>query len=49
MEEHLFTTAYSAPLQWASRIIVLDKSLRGFRMTPSALIGRDMATYWLDR
>jgi peptide/nickel transport system substrate-binding protein len=49
LEAHLLTEAYTVPLYWAKRIVVMDAALRGYGMTPSAFVGQDFAGVWLAR
>jgi peptide/nickel transport system substrate-binding protein len=46
-ENRMLTEAYSVPLLWWQRIIVMRSNIRGWGMTPSHLIGQDLETVWL--
>lgn len=48
IEAKAMDLAYVNPLLWAQRIIIIDKKVQGFHMSPSSLIGRDMAELWLS-
>ena len=48
-EKRELEQAYIAPLLWYERIIVGTSALKGWKNTPSYLIGNDLATVWLDR
>lgn len=47
IEAKAMDLAYVNPLLWAQRIVIIDKKVQGFHMSPSSLIGRDMAGIWL--
>jgi peptide/nickel transport system substrate-binding protein len=47
LEERLLTEANMVPLYWAKRIIVMASEVRGFQMTPSALVGQDLSEIWI--
>lgn len=49
LETHLLTEAFTVPFFWARRIVVMDASIRGYGMTPSAFVGQDLAGVWLAR
>jgi peptide/nickel transport system substrate-binding protein len=40
--------AYSVPILWWQRIIVHNKKIRGWTMSPSHFQGTDLASLWLD-
>jgi peptide/nickel transport system substrate-binding protein len=46
-ENRMLTEAYSVPLLWWQRIIVMRSNIKGWGMTPSHLIGQDLETVWL--
>jgi peptide/nickel transport system substrate-binding protein len=48
IEAKAMDMAITNPLLWAQRIIIIDKKVQGFDMSPSSLIGRDMAELWLS-
>jgi len=43
-ETRMLTEAYSVPLLWWQRIIVMSSRIQGWGMTPSHLIGQDLET-----
>jgi peptide/nickel transport system substrate-binding protein len=46
-ETRMLTQAYTVPILWLNRIIVLRKKLRGWNMTPSPFVGQDLEKLWL--
>jgi len=46
-EYRMLTEAYTVPLLWWQRIVVMRSNIRGWGMTPSHLIGQDLETVWL--
>lgn len=46
-ETRMLTQAYTVPLLWWQRIVVMRSNIRGWGMTPSHLIGQDLETVWL--
>lgn len=48
-ERHALTEAYTVPLLWWNRIVVLSSFVKGWSITPSHFIGQDLADVWLDR
>jgi peptide/nickel transport system substrate-binding protein len=48
MDRYALTQAYNVPLLWWQRIIVNNKKIKGWYMTPSHYLGQDLATVWLD-
>jgi peptide/nickel transport system substrate-binding protein len=48
-EMHALTEAYSVPVLWWNRIVVVSAKLKGWNMTPSHYIGQDLTDVWLDR
>jgi len=48
MERYALTQAYNVPLLWWQRIIVFNKKIHGWHMTPSHYISQDLAEVWLD-
>jgi peptide/nickel transport system substrate-binding protein len=46
-EYRMLTEAYTVPLLWWQRIIVMRANIKGWGMTPSHLIGQDLETVWL--
>jgi peptide/nickel transport system substrate-binding protein len=49
LEEYLLRSAFSMPLLWARRIVASDPKVKGFVVSPSALVGRDMQDIWIDK
>ena len=48
MERYSLTQAYNVPLLWWQRIIVINKKIHGWYMTPSHYLWQDLSTVWLD-
>ena len=48
-ERHALTEAYTVPLLWWNRIVVLSARLKGWSITPSHFIGQDLTDVWLDQ
>jgi len=48
MERYALTQAYNVPLLWWQRIIVINKKIHGWYMTPSHYLWQDLSTVWLD-
>jgi peptide/nickel transport system substrate-binding protein len=46
-EIQLLDMAYTVPLYWFARIIPLASNVRGWDITPSHLLGQDLASVWL--
>ena len=46
-ETRMLTEAYTVPLLWWQRIIVMSSRIQGWGMTPSHLIGQDLESVWL--
>jgi peptide/nickel transport system substrate-binding protein len=46
-ETRMLTEAYTVPLLWWQRIVVMRANIKGWGMTPSHLIGQDLETVWL--
>lgn len=46
-EHRMLDEAYTVPLLWWQRIVVMRANIRGWGMTPSHLIGQDLETVWL--
>ena len=46
-EMRMLTEAYTVPLLWWQRIVVMSSRIQGWGMTPSHLIGQDLETVWL--
>jgi peptide/nickel transport system substrate-binding protein len=47
-ERVALTEANSAPILWWNRIVVLNRQVKGWTITPSHFIGQDLADVWLD-
>ena len=48
-ERKALTKAYTVPLLWWNRIVVLSAKVKGWNITPSHFIGQDLANVWLDQ
>jgi len=46
-EWRMLDEAYTVPLLWWQRIVVMRANIKGWGMTPSHLIGQDLETVWL--
>jgi peptide/nickel transport system substrate-binding protein len=46
-ENRMLDEAYTVPLLWWQRIVVMRSNIKGWGMTPSHLIGQDLETVWL--
>ncbi len=49
MERYALVQAYNVPLLWWQRIIVNNKKIQGWYMTPSHYLWQDLTTVWLDQ
>ena len=47
-ERHALTMAYNIPLLWYQRIVVNNKKVRGWDLTPSHFTGQNLVNVWLD-
>jgi peptide/nickel transport system substrate-binding protein len=47
-QQRLFEQAYQQPLLWWHRIVPTHKSVMGWKMSPSHVLGQDLAEVWLD-
>jgi peptide/nickel transport system substrate-binding protein len=47
-ERYAITQAYSVPINWWQRIIVHNKKIKGWHMSPSHFQGQSLTTVWLD-
>ena len=45
---HLFDMGYTVPLFWFTRIVPLATNVKGWHVTPSHLLGQDLAEVWLS-
>jgi peptide/nickel transport system substrate-binding protein len=48
-DKYLLTQAYSVPILWWNRIIVHDKKIKGWTMSPSHFQGTNLVDVWLDQ
>jgi peptide/nickel transport system substrate-binding protein len=48
-ERHALEQAYIVPTIWWHRIIVANKKLKGWEITPSHYLNQDLADVWLDQ
>ena len=48
-EKRALEQAYTIPTIWWHRIIVLNRQLKGWAMTPSHYVGQDLTEVWLDK
>jgi len=48
-EKHELEQAYVIPTIWWHRIIVHDKRMKGWKITPSHYLNQDLSTVWLDQ
>ncbi len=48
-EKYEFEQAYIVPTIWWHRIIVHDKKLKGWKITPSHYLNQDLTNVWLDQ
>jgi peptide/nickel transport system substrate-binding protein len=48
-ERHVLERAYIVPTIWWHRIIVLNKQVKGWEITPSHYLHQDLADVWLDK
>lgn len=48
-EKYELEQAYIVPTIWWHRIIVHDKRLKGWKITPSHYLNQDLSTVWLDQ
>lgn len=49
MEAYALTQAYNVPILWWQRIIVINKKIKGWHMTPSHYLWQDLTDVWLDQ
>lgn len=49
VEKYELEQAYIVPTIWWHRIIVHDRRLKGWKITPSHYLNQDLATVWLDQ
>ncbi|MEQ1775956.1 MAG: ABC transporter substrate-binding protein [Burkholderiales bacterium] len=48
-EHRALRLAYVVPVLWWQRTVVMDRNVRGWRITPSHYAGQDLADVWLAR
>lgn len=48
-ERHALTQAYSSPLLWWQRIVVLNKKIKGWENQANHFTGQDLVDIWLDQ
>ena len=48
-EQRALEQAYTIPTIWWHRIIVHNKQMKGWSITPSHYVNQDLANVWLDR
>ena len=46
-ERRALRLAYSVPVLWWHRTVVMDRTVRGWQITPSHYVGQDLAQVWL--
>jgi peptide/nickel transport system substrate-binding protein len=47
-ERHALGQAYNVPLLWYQRIVVNNKKVKGWHLTPSHFTGQNLVNVWLD-
>ena len=48
-ERRALGMAYTVPVLWWHRAVVMDRNVRGWTITPSHYIGQDLADVWLSK
>jgi peptide/nickel transport system substrate-binding protein len=48
-ERRALNRAYSVPVLWWHRQVVLDRKVKGWHISPSHYLGQDLADVWLER
>ncbi len=48
-ERRALRLAYTVPVLWWQRSVVMDRSVRGWQITPSHYLGQDLAEVWLAK
>lgn len=48
-ERRALRLAYSVPVLWWHRAVVMDRNVRGWQVTPSHYLGQDLAEVWLAK
>jgi peptide/nickel transport system substrate-binding protein len=46
-EQYAFEKAYTVPIIWYHRLVVLHKQVKGWHISPSHYVGQDLADVWL--
>ena len=49
IEKQVFDDAYIIPTIWWHRVIVMDKKVKGWKITPSHYLNQDLTNVWLDQ
>jgi len=49
IEKQVFDDAYIIPTIWWQRAIVMDKKVKGWKITPSHYLNQDLTNVWLDQ
>ena len=49
LDKYVLTTAYSVPLLWTNRIVVMPKVVQGWNFTPTHYLSQDLTDVWLNR
>jgi peptide/nickel transport system substrate-binding protein len=48
-ERYSISQAYNIMLFWWQRIVVHNKKIKGWKLTPSHYLGNDLTEVWLDQ
>ncbi len=48
MERYVLSQAYNIPLLWYQRIVVNNRKVKGWNLTPSHFTGQNLVNVWLD-
>jgi len=48
-EQYSISQAYNIMLFWWQRIVVHNKRVKGWQLTPSHYLGNDLTAVWLDQ
>lgn len=48
-ERRALRLAYTVPVMWWHRAVVMDRNVRGWQITPSHYLGQDLAEVWLAK
>jgi peptide/nickel transport system substrate-binding protein len=49
MERYALLQAYNVPLLWWQRIVVNNRKIKGWYLTPSHYLWQDLSTVWIDQ